>query len=154
VRLAILSAFGDAFVRENKDATFRLVAHESRPVLTLIPAPGLDKRPMSYRFIDAVLRLTPNFPKKTWDRLYEKTGARLHLGQLKKTFVILNDEDRHTSGRDFDPASGANALPISASRGRGRGGRGVHVRGGSSASAKRGLDDPGLTTPAKSKRGR
>jgi len=118
--------------------------------LTLIPAAGSDKRPVSYRFMEAVQRLTPNFPKKTWDKLYEKTGARLHLGQLKKTFVILNDEDRQ-SGRGHDPASGANAMPVS--RGRGRGGRGALTRGGS-ASAKRVLDDPGLSTPAKSKRGR
>jgi len=148
-----LSAFGDAFVRENKDATFRLVAHESRPVLTLIPAPSLDKRPMSYKFIDAVLRLTPNFPKKTWDRLYEKVGGRLHLGQLQKTFIVLSDEDRLQSGKDLSPASGANSQPLVPSRGR-RGGRGAQVRGGAAVSNKRVLDDPGVATPTKSKRGR
>ena len=158
VRLAILSAFGDAFVKDNKDATFRLIAHESRPSLTLIPAPGSDKRPISYRFLDAVQRLTPNFPKATWSKLYEKVGSRLHLGQLKKTFVILSDEDRAMPGRDSTLVSGANSVPLSTRGGR-RGGRGASIRGGRvpeghASSHKRGPEDSLSSTPVKSRRGK
>jgi len=156
VRLAILSAFGEAFVKDNKDSTYRLIAHESRPSLTLIPAQGSDKRPVSYRFIEAVQRLTPNFPKDTWSKLYEKVGARLHMGQLKRTFVILSDEDR-ASGRDSGLASGANSVPVSGRGGR-RGGRGLATRGGrgghdgSGPSNKRGPEDILSATPAKTTR--
>jgi len=124
--------------------------------LTLIPAQGSDKRPVSYRFIEAVQRLTPNFPKDTWSKLYEKVGARLHMGQLKRTFVILSDEDR-ASGRDSGLASGANSVPVSGRGGR-RGGRGLATRGGrgghdgSGPSNKRGPEDILSATPAKTTR--
>jgi len=159
VRLAILSAFGESFVKDNKDSTYRLIAHESRPSLTLIPAQGSDKRPISYRFIDAVQRLTPNFPKATWSKLYDKVGARLHMGQLKRTFVILSDEDRASQGRDSGQGSGANSVPIS-SRGGRRGGRGVSTRGGrgghegSGPGLKRGPEETLCATPVKARRGK
>jgi len=104
---------------------------------------------MTFRFIDAVQRLVPNFPPKTWEKLYDKCGARLHQGQLRRVFIVLKDEDRVRAGRESGVTSGANALPVAArgGRGRGRGGR-EHVSG------KRALDDPVSATPAKSKRGK
>ena len=108
---------------------------------------------MSYRFIDAVQRLTPNFTKTEWNKLYEKVGARLHLNQLRKVFVILSDDDRlsgHGGHGEGPRVSDANALPISAhTRGRGRGGTsvpGVRKRAAES--------DPAQPTPSKSLRGR
>jgi len=154
VRLAILSAFGESFTRDNQGSKYRLVSHESRPSLTLIPAPGGEKRPMTYRFIEAVQRLTPNFTPAEWGKIYEKVGVRLHAGQLRKVFVVLSDDDRLRSGqRDSGPPlSGANALPsIRGGRGRGRGGR----RGdGDRDSLKRGPDDAVGATPAKNRRGK
>jgi len=157
--LAILSAFGDVYVRDNKDAKCRLIAHESRPSLTLIPPPSTEKRPMTYRFIEAVQKLVPNFSKKVWSELYSKVGTRLHLGQLRKVFIIFNDEDRLVPGRDSVQVSGANAMPVSG-RGRGGGrGRGLSTRGGRTGSDdhhpnKRGLEDPASATPAKTRRGK
>jgi len=158
VRLAILSAFGDVYIRDNKDAKCRLIAHESRPSLTLIPPPSTEKRPVTYRFIEAVQRLVPNFSKKVWSDLYSKVGTRLHLGQLKKVFIILNDEDRLLPGRDSAQLSGANAVPV-AGRGRGVGRGRLATRGGRSGSDehqhnKRGLEDPSSATPAKTRRGK
>ena len=79
------------------------------------------------------------------------------MGQLKKVFVILNDEDRLLPARESGPTSGANSLPLSgrgARRGRGvqtRGGRGGHADG--FPSNKRGPEDA-IATPAKTRRGK
>jgi hypothetical protein len=110
---------------------------------------------MTFRFIDAVQRLVPNFTKKEWDTIYEKAGARLHSGQLRKVFVILNDDDRPQSGRSANQqsasGSGSNSIPVS-SRGRGSG-RGRLGRG--EPSIKRGPDaDLAPPTPAKTRRGK
>jgi len=146
--LAILSAFGESYVRDNEGAQYRLISHETRPCLTLVPPPSVEKRPMTFRFIDAVQRLVPNFSRKEWDGIYDKVGTRLHLGQLKKVFVVLADEDRPQASRFSGPTvSGSNAQPV----GRGRGGRGG--RGGRSEGLKRGLDTDG-STPAKVRRGK
>jgi len=147
-----MSAYGEAFVRENTGAKYRLVSHESRPQLTLIHPATSEKRPSSFRFIDAVTRLTSNFLKKEWEAIYEKAGARLHAGQLRQVFVILSDEDRVTpSSRSDPPASGGNAQPLSF-RG-GRGGRGGGSgRGG--RGTKHGAEDQVVATPAKVRRGK
>ena len=143
MRLAILAAFGESYCRENKGARYRLISHEPRPSLSLIPAPEVDKRPMTFRFIDAVQRLIPNFTKAEWTKLYEKVGTRLHLNQLQKVFVVLSDEDRLTSsGREFGaPASGSNSAPVVPAT---RGLRKRPADGGSTPAP----------TPAKSVRGR
>ena len=55
--------------------------------------------------MDAVQRLVPNFNKTEWASIYDKVGARLHFGQLKRVFVVLSDEDRSSqpgfSGSDM-----------------------------------------------------
>ena len=107
---------------------------------------------MSFRFIEAVQRLSPNFTKSEWTKLYDKVGARLHLNQLRKVFVILNDEDRKSS--EGPRTSDSNSVPVSAfTRGRGRGG--ATVGSGVPGVRKRVADaDPAVPTPSKSARGR
>ena len=118
--------------------------------MTLIPPPEADKRPMSFRFIDAVQRLSPNFTKTEWSRLYDKVGNRLHLNQLRKVFVILKDEDRKTG--EGPRTSDSNSVPVSANT-RGRGGRGGYttVPGVRKRVAE---TEPVQPTPSKSARGR
>ena len=153
--MAILATFGESYVRENTGGRFRLVSHESRPSLTLIPPMDSDKRPSTFRFIDAVQRLTPNFTKAEWTKLYEKVGARLHLGQLKKTFIVLSDEERSQGRFEGGPrVSGSNSVPapshiLTRGRGGGRGGGGVPgVRKRVAES------DAAQPTPSKASRGR
>ena len=119
VRIAILAAFGESYVRDNTGAKYRIVSHETRPSLTLLPPPATEKRPMTFRFVEACQRLVPNFAKEDWKRIYDKVGARLHLNQLRKVFIILRDEDRPKVGRDApNGPSGANAiLPAAPARG-------------------------------------
>ena len=126
------------------------MSHEPRPSLTLIPPPDADKRPMSFKFIDAVQRLPANFTKAEWSRLYDKVGARLHLNQLRKVFVILKDDDRKSS--DGPRTSNSNSFPVSAHT-RGRGGRGGYttVPGVRKRAAESETTQP---TPSKSARGR
>ena len=121
------------------------MTHEPRPSLTLIPPTGSDKRPMSYLFIDAVQRLVPNFTKDDWKSIYSKVGARLHLNQLSKVFVVLNDDDRVKVSRDFPGPTGANSVVAVPGRGGYRGGL-----------RKRPADQtqPPQPTPSKSARGR
>lgn len=155
--MAILSAFGESYVRDNKDAKYRLISHETRPSLTLIPPPSVDKRPMSFKFIDAVQRLVPNFTKDEWGKIYDKVGTRLHVGKLQKVFILLSDEDRLQAGSRSGPAaSGSNTIPLA-------GGSSVRGRGGQGGRFSQGLDRSGLkrghgsdpsATPAKSRRGK
>ena len=155
VRIAIMAAFGDSYVRDNPGAKFRLVTHEPRPALTLIPPASIEKRPMTFKFIDAVQRLVPNFTKSDWAKIYDRVGARLHLNQLRRTFVILSDDDRHLQSSNDAIVSGPNALPVApvgvgrgAMRGRGGGVPGVSTR-------KRAADqEVTQPTPSKSSRGR
>ena len=143
VRVAILAAYGEAYCRENKGSRYRLVSHEPRPSLTIFPADS-EKRPMSFRFIDAVQRLVANFSKAEWSKIYDKVGTRLHLGQLRRVFVVLHDDERVTSGGQT--ASGANAEAIGAPDAV-RGRQGLRKRPADGA--------PGTTqTPVKSSRGR
>ena len=131
------------------------MSHEPRPSLTLIPPSGSEKRPVSYRFIEAVRRLVPNFTKAEWTKLYEKVGARLHIGQLRKTFVILSDEDRPQGRADGGPrVSDANSVPVSSNT-RGRGGGGGRGGGTIPGVRKRAAEaDVVQPTPSKSARGR
>lgn len=138
-----------------------MISHEARPSLTLIPPTSVDKRPMTFRFIEAVQRLVPNFTKEEWEKIYEKVGARLHLGQLQKVFVILSDEDRLTPNNRSGPiASGSNLAPLSSrggrgGRGGGGGGRGGHQSSeGSRERLKRGFEGDPSATPAKNRRGK
>ena len=94
---------------------------------------------MSFKFIEAVQRLSPNFTKEEWGRIYDKVGTRLHLNQLRRTFVVLRDEDRPKTARD-QPLSGANAVPSGPGVGRGRPG------------LRKRPADPILPTPSKSVR--
>ena len=145
VRIAILATFGESYVRENPGAKFRLVTHEPRPVLTLLPPANSDKRPMTFQFIDAVQRLTPNFTKAEWSKLYDKVGGRLHLNQLRRTFVILSDDDRHKPSAP-DGLTGANSVPVGTVGSRGSGGRG--------GARKRPAEQEGVLPTPKSSRGR
>ena len=144
IRIAILAAYGESFVRDNPGSKFRLVTHEPRPSITLIPPVNSDKRPMTYRFIEAVQRLAPNFSKDEWKSIYAKVGARLHLNQLSRVFVVLRDDDRPKAVRDPSGLTGGNVAPISAP---GRGGYRPGLR-------KRPADQPPLPTPSKSARGK
>ena len=152
VRIAIMATFGDSYVRDNPGAKFRLVTHEPRPILTLIPPAAAEKRPMTFKFIDAVQRLVPNFTKNEWAKIYDRVGARLHLNQLRKTFVILSDDDRRQQASQDSVISGANAIPVVSGRGavRGRGG-GV---GGVSTRKRAAEQEVVQPTPSKSSRGR
>ena len=106
---------------------------------------------MTFRFIDAVQRLVPNFTKPEWSKLYEKVGARLHLNQLKKTFVILSDDERPQYSTSV--LSGTNALPISGG-GRGRGAPAPRGAGRGGNRKRVAESDTVLPTPSKSARGR
>ena len=140
-----MAAFGESYCRDNKGAKFRLISHEPRPSLTLFPA-ETDKRPMTFRFMEAVQRLTPNFTKAEWGKIYEKVGNRLHLNQLQKVFVVLRDDDRPSGTGSI--SSGSNSEPLSASD-PSRGRQGLRKRPAESSSSS--LPGP---TPVKSSRGR
>ena len=151
-----MATYGESYVRDNPGAKFRLVTHEPRPVLTLIPPPATEKRPMTFRFIDAVQRLSANFTKGEWTKLYDKVGARLHLNQLRKTFVILSDDDRNKSGSQDAVVTGANAIPSLPAVGNGRGAGSGRGRGGGGALTRKRAADHEIAqpTPSKSTRGR
>ena len=153
VRISILAAFGESYVRDNPGAKFRLVTHEPRPGLTLIPPPDSEKRPISYKFMEAVQRLVPNFTKAELTKIYEKVGSRLHLNQLRRVFVVLSDDER-TAAFVGSNLSGSNSVPVAANVRGGRGGRGAHS-GPASGTRKR-VAEPEVIqpTPSKSARGR
>jgi hypothetical protein len=114
---------------------------------------------MTFRFIDAVSRLVPNFTPDEFKAIYDKVGGRLHQGQLRKVFVILNDDDRPATRDRAANLSGSNLQTIQTHTRGGRGGRGGRGRGAavsfSNDDHKRKADSEAVSaTPAKSRRGR
>ena len=93
VRISILHQFGSIFQESTRGASYKVLGHDSRPLLQTIPPHGSAERMRTYTFIQAVKLLPASFTEEHLIRIYQVVGNQ-QQGNLKSTFVVLNDDDR------------------------------------------------------------
>ena len=93
IRIAIMKELGGNYKSSNPGSSFKVSGHESRPLLTFLPAPGSNTRIQTFNFIEAVTALPPVLSDESVGKIFVRVGGR-HKGDLQAHFVILSDDDR------------------------------------------------------------
>ena len=92
VRIDIMKAMAKKFSSEKQD--FHVAIFSSRPVLR-VKEKGSDKNPMSFTFIDSVVRYGRDMTEGDLEDAYRRAGKAFH-GQLQQNFVVLRDRESNT----------------------------------------------------------
>ena len=92
VRIDIMKAMAKKFSSEKQD--FHVAIFSSRPVLR-VREKGSDRNPMSFTFIDSVVRYGRGMTEGDLEDAYRRAGKAFH-GQLQQNFVVLRDRESNT----------------------------------------------------------
>jgi len=91
VRIAIMKLMAKRYVDSNEGAKARVISYEARPMIKLVPPPGLpDSRVKNFTFIEAVRKLPFNFTPEDLKTVLAR--ANRFAGKLRSLFVVLNDD--------------------------------------------------------------
>jgi hypothetical protein len=91
VRIDIMKAIAKKYSSEKQD--FHIAVFTSRPVLK-VKEKGTDKSPMTFTFIDSVLRYGRGMVEADLGDAYRRAGKAFQ-GQLQQNFVVLRDRESY-----------------------------------------------------------
>lgn len=96
VRVTILRAIGENYKAKNTGAHFSVASFESRPKLTINPPPtAANRRPMKFLFTEALQKLPTLFSDSDKTSMFRAVSQGFRgSGELKKTFMVLDDDER------------------------------------------------------------
>ena len=89
VRIDIMKSMAKKYSSEKQD--FHVAAFSSRPVLK-VKEKDSDKAPMTFTFIDSVVRYGREMVVEELEDAYRRAGRAFH-GQLQQNFVVLRDRE-------------------------------------------------------------
>jgi hypothetical protein len=115
IRISVLKLMAKRYRDTNPGAKVQVIGFEPRPMLKIVPPSSSgDRRTRLYNYVEACRAFPASFPAADVQKIMRRINPRLR-GQIKSTFIVLNDDMLSSSARDANRSSAPDPSTTSSS---------------------------------------